>query len=174
MAGKRLAELFFTCDSNDTNVWTCRCGTKRKKAGFSYQNLISHMQSASPDYFDTLSAGESLTKTHREQYFATSKSNKCYGWLDFFVNGLLLFSFAEISILHKHIRHKTMCTDTLMKYIVQLTKLVEMKISKVSPKTIALVFDGWSQFSTQYFAVYASFLSKNDNGYDTRLLAIFP
>ncbi len=74
--------------------------------------------------------------------------------------------------MRRHIRHEPMCTDTLMKYMAQLTKLVETKISKVLPKTIALVFDGWSQCSTHYIAVYASFPSKNDNRYDTRLLAI--
>lgn len=56
----------------------------------------------------------------------------------------------------------------------QLTQIVESKISNLLPKTIALVFDGWSQISTHYFAVYVSFLDIHENGFDDCLLAMPP
>ena len=61
-----------------------------------------------------------------------------------------------------------------MSYLTKLTTIFEDKIIDILPKTTAPVIEGWSEGSTHYLAVYASFLSNNEYGHRTRLLTILP
>ena len=142
--------------------------------GWSYQNLVSHVQTAHPDYFEVLNSGGGLSQTHLEKYFATSKSNSIYRWVDFDVTGLLPFSFVEKQVVKPRIRHAPFRIPTLMKYTSSLAEEVEQKIFELLLPNMPLVFDGWSQYLTHYLAVYASYASKNVNGFETRLLTISP
>ncbi len=51
-----------------------------------------------------------------------------------------------------------------------ITALVKSRIAKLLRKHIALEFDGWIQDNTHYLAVFASFLSFNSKGKETRFL----
>lgn len=54
-----------------------------------------------------------------------------------------------------------------MKYLINLTKLVETKPSVLQPEKFTLIFDRWT--TTHYLAVFESFPDTNGAGYLTRL-----
>ena len=172
--GKRVSELFFTRCPTNADVYVCRCGTKRKRTGSSYQNLTSHVQTAHPNYMDLIECDEKLTQAQLDKYFTTAKSKHLYGWIDFVVNGLLPFHYVEKLIIRKHLKHEPPSLDAFMKYLQLLTEHVEMKIKNLLHSKLALVFDGWTVGSTHYLAVFASFHASNDDGYDARLLTLSP
>lgn len=172
--GKQISEAFFKRESPHSNIYSCLCGTKRRRTGTSYQNLLSHIQSAHPEYESMLSSSDDLTQVQLDEYFSTSKSKSLFGWFDFIINGLLPFVFVEKQIIRRHVKHDPPSLSTFMKYLNLLTRHVETKIAAILPNKIALVFDGWSTDSVHYLAVFASFSSSNQNGYDTRLLTISP
>ena len=63
------------------------------------------------------------------------------------------------------------CTETLVKYMLKVTEVVEKKIEKELPSLFALAFDGWSNGSNHFVATFASFTTDNDNGYKQVLLS---
>ncbi len=105
VTGKRVADLFFTRDTTDSNLFVRRCGTPRKRSGSSYQNLLSHVQTAHPNYVEVLLSGRDLTQRQMEIFFATNKSKNLVGWMDFVDNGLLPFHFVEKKEIRKHVKH---------------------------------------------------------------------
>eukprot|EP00171_Calliarthron_tuberculosum_P003101 IDg3101t1 len=172
--GKRVCDLFFTRDSTNSNVFMCQCGTKRKRSGTSYSNMLSHVQSSHADAYQRVLTGERVSQSQLDGYFSTTKSGHLYGWLDFIINGLLPFSFVEKRLIRKHVKHDPPSLNTFMKYLGLLTKLVERKVSDLLPDNIALVFDGWTADSTHYLAVFATFPLCDGEGFGTRLLTISP
>jgi hypothetical protein len=65
--------------------------------------------------------------------------------------------------------------ETLMNGIGKLTYLVEEKIKQILPEKFALIFDGWSDSSIHYLAVFAVFSdSKETCGFQKILLSFSP
>lgn len=173
--GRRLAELFFTKDSNNNGYWKCRCGVKRKKSNSSYANLLSHIRTSHQDYEELLSADGDVSQCQIDRFFLSSTSKSYFGWFDLVINGLLPFSFVENPVARLHFKHPPISLSTLMRHLPRLTELVEAKVAALLPPTFAIVFDGWSTASTHYLSVFASFPSATaDNGYNLRLLAFSP
>lgn len=170
--GRRICNIFFT--PGPDNYWQCKCGTRRKKVGSSYENLMSHVRTAHPDYQELLKNGASVSEDQISFYFASKKSNSYYGWLDLIINELLPFSFVEKPIARKHIKHDPICLNTFMKYMKKLTVHVEHRLSNILPEKFALVFDGWSAGQTHFVGIFASFPDSSENGYAARLLAFSP
>ena len=53
-----------------------------------------------------------------------------------------------------------------------LTKKVEVEIANVIPENFAIVFDGWSNGSTHYVALFVSYPNNaGENEYSTALIA---
>ena len=158
--GKQVAELFFT-QENNSNVYVCRCGTRRKRTGTSYQNFFSHLQTAHGSCIEKLTSGDSLSQSHLNDYFVTSKSGHLFAWIDYIMSRLLPFSFVEKAVIRKHILIKPYSLNTFMKYMTLLIELLELKIAEslhrrwlsfsmvghVSPRTIWL-FSQLTNFQT--------------------------
>lgn len=51
-------------------------------------NLISHVQSAHPNYMGFITMDSEQCLTQLEDYFMTTKSKHLYGWMDLIVNGV--------------------------------------------------------------------------------------
>ena len=142
--GKRVCPLLFTRESPTSSMYVCKCGTKRKRSGTSYNNLLTHVQSAHPNAYRTILADNSTAQCELEDYFCTSKSSQLYGWMDLVINSLLPFSFVESPKIRKHVKHESISVNTFMKYLALTTEIVEEKIAVILPDAFALVFDGWS------------------------------
>ena len=59
-----------------------------------------------------------------------------------------------------------------MQLLPRLTISVEQKFSALIPNRLALIFDGWTNNSTHYIAIVASFPKTNEDGFATRLLSV--
>ena len=102
------------------------------------------------------------------------KSSNIYCCIDLVINGLLPLAYVEKSVIRRNIKTDPISRHTLMKYMNLLTESVERKIAKLLPSHFAIVFDGWTNSSTHYLCVFASFPSNSTNGYSMRLLTISP
>ncbi|ETK87038.1 hypothetical protein L915_08437 [Phytophthora nicotianae] len=67
---------------------------------------------------------------------------------------------------------KTICSETLLKYAVLLTKEVEMDIAVILPASFGVMLDGWSFQSEHFVAVFAVF--EYDQRSEMVLLALAP
>ena len=71
--GKRIAELLFTETGTYAQMNKCRCGKKRKQAGTNYQNFVSHVESAHPNYSELLSEDSATIQIHLNKNFEVSR-----------------------------------------------------------------------------------------------------
>lgn len=172
-SGPRVCEVFYTRDA-EQDYWRCKCGTRRKKVGSSYENLMSHIRSQHPTYKELFKCGLDVSQEQLDRYFLSEKSQAYFGWMDLIINELLPFSFVERPIARKHVKHDKICVTTFMRLMRKLTVHVEQQVAKLLPEHISLVFDGWSAGNTHYVAVFASFPANNLEGYSVRLLAFSP
>lgn len=116
----------------------------------------------------------STTQTKLDEYFTTLHSKHLFSWKDFIINGLLPFHFVEKAVIRKHVKAEAPSIKTFMKYLHLLTECVEKKVAAKLPNQFALVFDGWTDTSTHYLAVFASYPTSNSKGYSKRLLTVSP
>ncbi len=175
---KRVRDAFFTRVEDSESQWVCKCGTKRKVTGNGYTNFVSHVQSQHAEDFKAFLAdnGSTSASTESTSYslFYQKKCVAVHGWIDFVVMGLQPFSVVENSVLIRQSKYESINHKTLGKYMQMLTERVERKISRLLPDKFALVFDGRSASDTHYVAMFATFPTSNENGYDKVLLAFSP
>ncbi|EGZ05763.1 hypothetical protein PHYSODRAFT_341962, partial [Phytophthora sojae] len=143
---KQVCTYFFTplLDEQDepTEHFRCQFGTVHKqdvKTG--YSNLFSHVLKQHPDYVTTLA--NSGFNSGTMVVFIDQKSQTAYCWLDFVTERNLPFSFCEHPTVDKYTTMKRICTETLLKYAVLVTKEVEIGISAFIPLKFGIILDGW-------------------------------
>ena len=169
---KRVSDVFVSPDPANASKFICRCGTRRKKSGSSYQNLLTRVQSAHPGLLRIISIDDDMCQAQLDSYFSTARSKHLFVWIDLIVNNLLPFYFVTKKEIRKQVKYEPTSLKTSMKYIGKLTETKKEKISSLLPDKLALVFDGWTSCSTHYLAVFASFSSTNNYGHETRLLSV--
>lgn len=172
--GRKVAELFFNKVNDDTDMWQCRCGKKRKRSNKSYENLLSHIRSAHKGYEKLMVGDLTQQQTQISSFFNSDVAQNYFGWFNYIINGLKPFSDVESAVVRESMRFKPMSLSTFMRYLPRLVALVEKKISNLLPNKFAIVFDGWTAGTTHYLGVFASFTAHNENGYSTRLLGFSP
>lgn len=85
------------------------------------------------------------------------------------------FSFVTDPLTRKYTTLNPICTNTLKKYMEVVVKYVERKLCDSLPDKFALVIDGWTEKSTHFVAVFASYPdAEATEGYSTALLAFSP
>lgn len=99
---------------------------------------------------------------------------RVHGWLQYTIHNLRPFNSCENLDVFRHIKHETISQKTLLKYVENLTELVEKKLSQLLPEKFALMLDGWSTTNTHYIGIMAIFRSENTNGYSSVLLGLSP
>ncbi|KAG6611639.1 uncharacterized protein IUM83_13827 [Phytophthora cinnamomi] len=87
-----------------------------------------------PDYVTTLKSSGFNSGTLVT--FIDQKSQTVYCWLDFTTECNLSFSFCENPIADKYTKMKRICTETLLKYAVLVTKEVKNAISVLIPRQL--------------------------------------
>lgn len=139
---KRVMLIFFSEVANEDSLWECSCGTRRKKSGSGYANLISHVESKHPDELKQLKETEQSLGSHasttmtapvniaeKSYYFFVSKVVSAFGWIDFITKAFLPFSVVENETYRKHLRYPHIGRKSLIKYMESLTQRVEKNIS---------------------------------------------
>ena len=136
--GKTLSEIFFSQLDGDSTTYVSRCGNKRKNAGSSYANLLSHVYSAHPNYTELIGDDGSLRQCKMKQFFTKTNIGTSYRWLNLVITGLLPFSTVKKKAFRGNIRHDTISLSTFMRYLPRITTLFETKISRELPNNFRL------------------------------------
>lgn len=69
------------------------------------------------------------------------------------------FNEVDNSLTRGLMKVKPICSKQLSKYILSMTPIVERAFKDLLPSHIG-IFDGWSDSSIHYVAMFATFLSK--------------
>jgi hypothetical protein len=156
---------YFFAKSNDDGKWDCRycrddtdqsIRSRVQKKGTGWTNLWSHIQSYHPDWSDIMKAKGSVFTIPR-------KVQNIHDWIDWIVAKNLPFNFVEDNYTRKNVKLDSICTNTLKKYMKLLTEEVENRVTERLPQNFGIVFDGWSQGSEHYIALFACFPILNDS-----------
>ena len=114
--------------------------------------------------------------SHRKQSTIDSATvsrsgGNLHGWLQMIIISHQRF-FYENEFIRKNLQ--PISVDTLTKYVDLVVKEVEKVISNSLPDSFAIICDGWTANSVQYFAVFASYFDDASKSVCSPLLAIAP
>ena len=87
----------------------------------------------------------------------------------------LPFSVVDDGLTRKYSKLDKICRQTFVKYVQELTRKVEEKVSEALPNRFALVIDGWKDAptSTLYLAVFASYPDRENPKKACNTLLVF-
>lgn len=135
------------------------------------------MAHVNKDHAETIAA---LVNTPQDEqvglfrFFQPKKGKNVFGWMEIVILGLRPFSTVEDKIIRRYVNLEPLCVNTFKKHTDALVKRVEEKIQTLLPDRFCLVFDGWSCGDTHFLAIFATFPSANELGYDRVLLTFSP
>ncbi|ETV65061.1 hypothetical protein H257_18147 [Aphanomyces astaci] len=109
-----------------------------------------------------------------EQNLFMPMSHAVYGWPTWITSSLLPFNFCENDMARRYSNLGPISNKTLMKWMHQMCRWLEAKLTKTLPESFACVFDAWTSGSTHYVAVFASFPSDSLREYKNVLLELLP
>jgi hypothetical protein len=177
--------FFFTKieEKGDSQKYKCSCGKVRTiQKGTGYSNLISHLKAdhtKDPDqnylkiYEEYVAANPKTKKPPPGSVFLTNpKVVLLHSWLDWIVSDNLPICTVEKDTFRKYSRLANISVDSFSKYLYLVEAEVDENLKEELPKKFGIVIDGWSEGTTHYYGVYASY-SKNGKAI-TRFLTIAP
>ncbi|CEG36243.1 Tam3-transposase (Ac family) [Plasmopara halstedii] len=168
ISNKDLVTKYFVKQANGD--WKCRCG-KARKMGNGWNNLLDHINR---DHSDSVQEARSSANSTVSSFFRKKETN-LFNWIQWVVEDLLPFSFCENSNTRKFTKLEPVTVKTLKLNMSHLSELVRNKIRNLLPSQFAIVFDGWTDCSTHFLAVFAVFPDKDQQtGYNKALLSFFP
>jgi hypothetical protein len=167
IATKEVVLKYFS--EQEQGQWVCSCGKVRKK-GRGWANLLDHIHRDHPDSLE-IAKKPNVQVTN----FLKKKESNMYSWISWIVEDLLPFSFCEKNNVRRYTNLESICSESLLQGMCRCTSNVEKKIRNILPDQFALGFDGWSDFSTHYLAVFAFFPDNcSELGYKKVLLSFSP
>ena len=170
-SGKKLALQFFELLEGTT--WICKCGIKRELKGNGYTNLCSHIHSEHRELLPL--TDEEVNKDKITKFLYSKTTKDIHGWLHYIIMRLLPFSEVNNKYSKEFSKFGPISKMTLMKYMKELTTIVEVKISKELPDQFSCVFDGWTSGSEHYVALLFAYPDdKSSTGYRTILAGFSP
>ena len=178
LKGTTIRDAFYTRSIEDPSYWICKCGSRRKKTGTGWTNLVTHVLNQHPDEYSSLQNAESKRDTAKRESlpfkFYKRKTINIHGWLKLISSCNQPFNVCEIKQYIDHMKYEKIDVDTLKKYGHELVKTIEQKIKFMLPDKFAIVFDTWTQGTTKYTAVFSSSYADTSKGYETYLLGFSP
>lgn len=180
-----LVTFFFRQSENDSSLYFCRnekCKPKRGKKlkgykqhpGKGYTNLRNHLRSC---------IGENFEQVYRDHIrksggtldnycFSSTRDSEVYKLLEWVIMRSHPLCEVDSPLTISLLNMKPLSSKTLRKYILSLVPLVENEIKTMLSKTFAIMFDGWTDNSIHYVAVFACYLWEGK--YMETLLACAP
>ena len=105
-------------------------------------------------------------------FFINPKVITLHSWLDWIVTENLPISAVEKRSFREYSNLESISVDTFEKYLKLVEAGIEKNLKTELPTNFGLIIDGWTEGSTHYFGVFASY-RKNGTNY-TRFLTISP
>lgn len=164
---KQISKFFFKPARQEDGTilkdyWECKYCTFRPELPFNqnfyknqngWTNLANHVKHMHKDY-------EKLMKQNQNsQFVIPPEVISMHGWIEWIVKKNLPFSFIQDELTRKNVNETLMptCTNTLQKYMGLLTVEVEKELRDTLPVNFGIIFDGWSEGSDHYVAIFACY-----------------
>lgn len=147
---------YFICKVNSS----CKPIYQNKIKG--YTNLIAHVKTH--DNWESeikkamkMEENQAGSMTQFIKRKVSNKGQNLYDWIQWVVMDVQEFSFVDNKYTRKNTKLEPICRTTLMKYIENLSIIVEEKIKQIIPNTFGIIFDGWTCDGTaeHYIALFA-------------------
>lgn len=172
MSAKQRVLKYFKESAVGSGIWTCVCGKQlKRREGAGWTNLTNHLNNQHQEW-KLISGQPSIDDAVG---FSSTKADTIFSWLEWICIGMKPFSFISDHLTRKYTSLEPLCVNTLKKYMEIVVRHVEMKIAKALPERFAIIFDGWSENSTHFVALFASYPDSTSLlGFTTVLLAFSP
>ena len=177
LTGKQIQDTFFSIHSIEKNTFICNLCNKSLKTNETggYTNIKKHIETVHSTAFEKFKDAKSKGKSiDLDEFRYSNKSLRACAWLEIIVMCLLPFSAVYSPFLQKISKYGKTSRPTLMHNLNKLTNLVEKKISLALPEIFSVVFEGWSCGDTHYLALFATYPSKCNLGFEKVLLGFAP
>jgi len=183
---EQLIEFFFSRSDENACYYFCRnskCqGSRGRPAkkykqdpGSGWTNLKNHLRSCvGPNYEDVYHEHLKHAAGNIEGYFFGSpRDTDVFQILEWVVMRNQPLSEVDNKLTRALFKCKPVCSKSLRTYILAMIPIVESTIHSELPDKFGLLFDGWSDSSTHYvalFAVYKKVDSKTKKGINCETL----
>lgn len=174
MNKENICRHFFKASTKEHH-WDCKLcsdenghSTKvlKQKKGTGWSNLFSHIQSAHKDY-------QNIMKDNAKSMFTVpSKVINMHSWIELMVMKNFPLTLVDDELFRKATCYDTISSNSLKKYMDLLCRKVEDELRADLPKKFGIIFDGWSEGSDHFIALFACYDCKGET--KTPLLAFQP
>jgi hypothetical protein len=174
VAGRKVLDKFFQHMTG--NIYKCNLCLKDyiQKPSKGYGNLCKHILSShccDPEELLKFIEGKISTLSMESLY--SSKERNMFAWIIYISESLRPFNTVEDKRLRAIVKLEPISVKTVIRQMHLLSKRVEQKIQRVLPNKFALVFDGWTDSSKHFTAVFATFPDETKSMSYQRILLSF-
>ena len=87
----------------------------------------------------------------------SSNAKNTFEWIQWVVSENQELAFVEKPLVRKHTMGnlKPISVETLKNQMTKIVQVIELDLAKTLPKKFGIAFDGWSELSIHYLAVFA-------------------
>lgn len=129
--------------------------TLKRKAGTGWRNLFTHIETHHANYQEIINSRSPF------QLKIPAKATNIFYWVKLVVLKNHPFNYVDDKFVRECSSLVPITSKTLTKYIVLISKEIEIKMQAILPPKFGLIFDGWSCGSDHYVAVFACFAVEN-------------
>jgi hypothetical protein len=133
----------------------CKCGVMLTPTKSGYSNEMNHVRNKHPDFIEIM---KQEGQQRSLNFVPTQDAKDIYLWMVLIILENREFSMVESPYMRSLANNrKQICTTTFMKYKYRVGLLVWKKIKDSLPDKFGIVFDGWSQGTVHYVAIFAEY-----------------
>jgi|Laugrespbdmm15sd_2_1035082.scaffolds.fasta_scaffold21012_1 hypothetical protein len=155
---KKVSLHYFKKNNANNQVWDCKIceegGVTKsitQKPGSGWTNTFNHVKSQHPEWKEVM-------KEKGTPIFAIPpKVMNTFHWLEFIVMKNLPLSFVDDDLVRNFTRYDSICRNTLKEKMDNLCCAMEGILRKELPTKFGIIFDGWSEGSDHYVALFACY-----------------
>jgi len=149
-------------DTSKNGEWVCKkCGKKKLKSG-GWTNLLNHLRSCvGPLFEEQFDSSQQHHKSRITSYVlrVSEAEHDVYKWIEWIVMKNLPISMVDDPLTREAVRYKPLGSKSLRKYILSVCNVMKESVKCKLPNKFAIVFDGWSEGTTHYIGVSASYVT---------------
>ena len=146
-------------------MWDCKfcsddegMSTKslKQKKGTGWSNLFSHIQSVHKDYQDI------MKENIKSVFTVPSNVKNMYSWIELMVMKNIPLTWVDDELFRKASCYDPVSSNSLKKYMELLCRKMENELRTILPMKFGIIFDGWSEGSDHYIALFACYDHKGE------------
>ncbi|RLN57215.1 hypothetical protein BBJ28_00026336 [Nothophytophthora sp. Chile5] len=153
---KKLYAFFFEDISH--GIFRCKiCGNERKQlTGTGYMNLIAHLKGKHEGYQDQFDAFQvNRSQPLHDFGFVSEKANHRFQWMRWIIERNMPLCEVDDKLTRAMSRLQPISSKTLKHCMEKVAIKVGSAVEEEMGSTFGVMFDGWSNASVHYVAVYA-------------------